>query len=534
MAALPPPPPPSNFQFKSKNLFLTFPQCDFPLSDFCEKVKVFFAPLTIKKGVASQELHEDGNKHLHLFVELDKACQTRSVKFFDNLVSPPKHPNIVSRLKSKLKTVKYIIKDGNYQVLPDEDSFDLQLFLAQAQNKKSTAISEKIVKMIKKGKTLDEVDEKHPSYMMQHLQSIQRYSDFLGLKERRQSRALALQTPFLVCPAAGHNNSLNKDLALWLNQNIRTLIPRAHKTPQLWLRSSPNMGKTTLIKSLQDAFDLSIYYLPLNEKWYDGYADGCYDLIVLDEYKAHKKITDLNPILSGDPVPLSRRSSPPILKRENLPVIILSNYLPHECYHKASPMAIAPLMCRLKVIDFQDTPIRIIKEESIPETPPPTPPSDYSDPELEQILLELPVPQFDDPEPLPAVFNHHPDPAPQIYQEIPELDPNSDFFFSDAYLSEVRERMKRPRSSLFSPAPPTISLRDKRNKKAARNNALINRFFDSEAQDESESGASESDDDSIHSSDEDFLDDSDPSDEEPESLPIIAPPVRRIRFLLED
>lgn len=514
---------------------MTFPQCDYPLSDFVEKVKNFFAPLIIVKGVASQELHEDGNKHLHLFVNLEKPCRTRSVRFFDNLVSPAKHPNIESKIKSQLKTIKYVIKDGNYQVL-NPDSFDLKLYLSQAEKKKSTSSSTslEIVKMIKEqNATLDEIDDEFPSYMLRHHQQVQKYLDFQELKGLRRLRAEALQMEFRVCPAAGHNNSSNQALALWLNQNIRTVTPRPHRTPQLWLRSSPEMGKTTMIEYLRTTFNLSIYYWPLDEKWHDGYADGCYDLIVLDEYKAHKKITELNPILSGDPVPLSRRSTSPLLKRDNLPVIISSNFLPQECYHKASPMQIAPLLSRLTIVDFANTPVRIIKEESIPETPPSTPTPTFSDPELDQLLLELPVPEVDEPEPLPAVFNTH----PPILEEHPELDPNSDFFFSEAYRSEIRERMKRPRSELFSPEPPKISLRDKRNQKAARNNAFINQFFDSEAQDELEFDASESDDDSIHSSDEDFLDDSTPleseSDEEP-LLPIIAPPVRRIRFLLED
>ena len=36
-----------------------------------------------------------------------------------------------------------------------------------------------------------------------------------------------------------------------------------------------------------------VYDMPRSEDFYDEYEDGCFDLVVLDEYKAHKE----------DPVP---------------------------------------------------------------------------------------------------------------------------------------------------------------------------------------------------------------------------------------
>ena len=60
-----------------------------------------------------------------------------------------------------------------------------------------------------------------------------------------------------------------------------------------------------MISNLERWFKLRVYWWPKDETWWDGYEDGAYDLIVLDEFKSQKKITDLNPILSGDPIPLS-------------------------------------------------------------------------------------------------------------------------------------------------------------------------------------------------------------------------------------
>jgi hypothetical protein len=144
---------------------------------------------------------------------------------------------------------------------------------------------------------------------------------------------------------------------------------------------------------LEKEFGLAIYYWPRDEVWMDGYCDGAYDLIVLDEYRAQKKITHLNPILSGDPVPVSRRGQEPVIKRDVLPVIIMSNWSPLEAYHKCTESQLAPLLDRITFVDATSF-IRIIScsetcLETDEEDPPPPPPGC-------ELPLE-PVPLPDDP-----------------------------------------------------------------------------------------------------------------------------------------
>jgi len=166
--------------------------------------------------------------------------------------------------------------------------------------------------------------------------------------------------PVRVLPALRPLVSSNVSIANWLNSAIR--ISRPHRSRQLWIKAPPSAGKTTMILNLERWFKLRVFWWPKDEHWWDGYEDGTYDLIVLDEFKSQKKITDLNPILSGDPVPLSRRRAAPYVKRDNLPVIILSNFSPQECYHKCSPQQLAPLLDRLEFIEVAKT-VRIEKDE---------------------------------------------------------------------------------------------------------------------------------------------------------------------------
>ena len=72
----------------------------------------------------------------------------------------------------------------------------------------------------------------------------------------------------------------------------------------------PGSGKTKMMKKLRKLYSLTIYNWPKDERWWDLYGDGQYDIIMLDEFRSQKMITDLNPILSGDPVTLSRRGWP--------------------------------------------------------------------------------------------------------------------------------------------------------------------------------------------------------------------------------
>ena len=107
---------------------------------------------------------------------------------------------------------------------------------------------------------------------------------------------------------------------------------------------------------------------------------------MLDEFRSQKMITDLNPILSGDPNSLSRRGMAPVEKRDKLPVIIMSNYTPEECFPNANEHGkLEPLLDRIKVVKCEG-PIRLVEgappaECSTPfqfdDLPPPPPGSQF-------------------------------------------------------------------------------------------------------------------------------------------------------------
>ena len=471
----------STFRLASKTFFLTFPQCNFPLDQFVQRIQDFFIEKNriIEKGVASQEQHQDGHPHLHAFIVIDKQISTCNPAYFDNLVVPAKHPNIVSHLRgSHLQTINYVIKDGTYLSFPPQ--FDLKAYIeirtpkekpVRATKEPKIPMTQQIAARIEEGATLNQIDDLFPHYVMTHLHQLQRYLEFRDTRRLQNQRAQAHTLTFRVKPADGHCTSSNLQLASWLNSMIfNRSIP--HRPTQMWVKSPPGSGKSSLINQLEDEFGVSIYRWPLEEQWFDGYTDGAFDLIVLDEYKAQKKITQLNPILSGDRVPLSRRGLPPYVKHDILPVLILSNYSPSEAYSKSLPTALEALESRLKVVTFlEGQVIRLESDlpalEQIPTPSPPSPPP-MSTPELSSSF-------YRNRELIEHEDDIHYDP------------PNDPSFFTRSYLADAAKRIRassakrETRDEESSSSTDEIPLRSKK-LRAPRSYPKISRFFEEEAE----------------------------------------------------
>ena len=225
--------------------------------------------------------------------------------------------------------------------------------------------------------------ENNKDFMLLHGKQVRDYVAWRQERERRSKFAKAQAQKVFVVPAPGYFNAWNNEIASWLTTNLRQ--KRKHRQKQLWIQGPGGIGKTTLVTMMEEIYSLSIYRWPKDERWWDLYGDGQYDLIVLDEFRSQKMITELNPILSGDPTTLSTWMSP-ITKRDILPVIIMSNYTPEECFPSANEHGkLEPLLDRITVVKCEG-PIRIVEgappaECSTPfqfdDLPPPPPGSQF-------------------------------------------------------------------------------------------------------------------------------------------------------------
>ena len=239
----------------------------------------------------------------------------------------------------------------------NEKSFDLKEFLKLSKEKKNSRAA-LIVKEFDEA-PVEDVMENNKDFMLLHGKQVRDYVAWRQERERRLKFAKAQAQKVFVVPAPGYFNAWNNEIASWLTTNLRQ--KRKHRQKQLWIQGPGGIGKTTLVTMMEEIYSLSIYRWPKDERWWDLYGDGQYDLIVLDEFRSQKMITELNPILSGDPTTLSRRGMSPITKRDILPVIVMSNYTPEECFPSANEHGkLEPLLDRITVVKCEG-PIRIIE-----------------------------------------------------------------------------------------------------------------------------------------------------------------------------
>ena len=220
----------SNFQFKSKSVFLTFSQCDYPLKDFRDNIEKYFGT-NLEKGVVSQEKHKDGGLHLHAAICLHQPHRSRDKGLFDKLVDPPHHPNIAGRFTGgTLKAFDYVMKEGNFLPL-NEKSFDLKEFLKLSKEKKSSSGTDrKRIRRSPGGRCDGEQQGLHaaPRQASPRLRS---------LAARARATLEVCQGPSSkgICRACARLlQRMEQRDCFWLTTNLRQ--KRKHRQKQLWIQ----------------------------------------------------------------------------------------------------------------------------------------------------------------------------------------------------------------------------------------------------------------------------------------------------------
>lgn len=99
------------FKWESQQTLLTYSQCDVEPQELLEFLKKVTEKWGINTYVIAQEKHQDGNKHLHVYLKTEKKPHMNSAeRFFDYKGFHPK----VEGCRSWKLVVKYVTKDGNY------------------------------------------------------------------------------------------------------------------------------------------------------------------------------------------------------------------------------------------------------------------------------------------------------------------------------------------------------------------------------------------------------------------------------------
>ena len=339
--ASPPGPKAHNFRIAAKKLFLTYPQCE-EHPEFVVQQCIDYWGADLDWVVCGRELHMDGNEHLHVAIALKKRVDFKSPDCLDFLVG--QHGDYRT-MKNKVKCLRYCTKEGDFE----EHGIDVEVFL-EAHRSHKTVQSVEVAQGVMNGDTLVSLNLRFPGFFLQNLPKIQTYQSWYEVMQSLDSgnmTALPEISPLML-------SNTERRIFSWIGGNLIGSPTRAFSKPQLFLHGITSLGKTSLLMLLAKSF--RVFWTPMDEDFYDGYSDNDYDLIVMDEFKAQKKITWLNGFVQGSPHKM-RIKGGQVTKAKNLPVIVTSNYSLAGCYHHAAvdgSVALEALQRRFEEIELTE------------------------------------------------------------------------------------------------------------------------------------------------------------------------------------
>ena len=322
-----------------------------------EEIKLLFGANLLWCCVSAEE-HQDGTPHLHAVWKLKKRRSFSGAGGMAKLDALTGKHGDYRKAEKLWAALGYVAKKGEYTTY----GIDVESALSSAAKKTSTAdalaVEQKEGGPEPMAKRLRTLRNANPGFYLMHRKKIQDFASEIELEKQqgeKPSGTFGAQVE--------EDSEWNHRIMDWLNKNM--LVERPHKQKQLWLYGPTNIGKTTLITQL-DNLGIRIYRMPYDNNWFDSYANGAYDLIIFDEYGKSNTypVHKLNQWLEGAVLPVCRRGQAPLLKMENLPMIVLSNHSPEEVYSKyagADHTRLDPLRGRLDIVHAEGD-IRIISE----------------------------------------------------------------------------------------------------------------------------------------------------------------------------
>lgn len=328
-----------SFRISAKNLFLTYPQCPLSPEIATGLLRDLFSRQDPVYVLVSSETHEDDTLHLHALVCLSKRKESTSANFADLTVqSGVTYHGNYQTARNIQHVKKYVLKNpvDTFVFGAEEDVFGPG---APSKEKVNARLARKIVS----GKPLVSLISK-PKYQPYLLTNLSKVKYFQITVATLFSKA-PLPFPKIHTDLSPLACSVLRWMGLNLFEDSRPL-----RTKNLYLYSPPGCGKTTLCHILSRS--LKTYFPSTGEKYFDG-LENDHDLIVFDEFCGGQPLSLMNQILDGQECILPQRYQC-LRKTKNIPVIILSNVSPFECYKKAQRVRVDAFVDRLKVLYFEE------------------------------------------------------------------------------------------------------------------------------------------------------------------------------------
>ncbi|QDJ95251.1 replication-associated protein [Capybara virus 22_cap1_591] len=254
------------FRVNSATLFLTYPQCPIPKEDAISILQTIFPQ--IKDYIVAEERHQNGDKHLHVYLKLEEKGNWKTTTFADLTYENITYHGNYQGCRSTKNVIKYCTKDENYISNLDVN----EIICKRASHKRILAKH-----LIDKTKNLVEVVKENPELLFEYSKLKQNLIEF-----RRDELDVRQSLP----------DFLPNPLGWLLSSKISA------KRRHFWIYSrQPNKGKTfhfakplsTLYKCLVQSGDYTYWNL-----------SGQEDCLIMDEYNhASIKYSHLNAMADG-------------------------------------------------------------------------------------------------------------------------------------------------------------------------------------------------------------------------------------------
>lgn len=303
------------FRLHAKNLFLTYPKCQMTKEQILEGLLAF--PKAISWAVIVQELHQDGTPHIHIALSFLKKEDITTPNDLDMIGR--KHGNYQGT-RNVTAVIQYICKHDKQPLLHGDPPMGQKRERSQQVNK-----GDSVTKMLIEGKTRKEIMDAYPGYYLLNRMKILALEAELPILTKKP-----LQMTHQIVMSFGETaNDEEKVIYQWLADNLYN-AQRPLKSPQLYIWGPPNFNKTSLYHRKLDF--LRIYHMPNSELFDCLYSDDGYDLVVYDEFTKSRVRSGafINQFSDGQHVTL-RTKGGQVLKKKNIPMMILSNFSPAQC-----------------------------------------------------------------------------------------------------------------------------------------------------------------------------------------------------------
>lgn len=325
-----------------KNIFLTYPQCPVPprcLLDFLQDL----LKDNLDCACISQELHQDGNTHLHAFVQLKERIVLNKDQFsyfFDlNYDDPCYHPN-TQAARNVRNVVNYVVKGRFNGAMQDFVEYNMS---AQSVIAKKNPKSDTVAKLLLEGKSIKDCFEAEPGYVGFNLQKIQYLETWL--KSQKPTIPLDPWQPLDL--GRFPLNSVNYQISKWLNDNL--FKERPPRTKHLYIVGPTQKGKSYLVRCLKNF--CRTYKVPNKGPYYVAWEDKKFDLININELQGGWTVSDMLQFLDGEDLHLKVHGGF-AYKSDNLPIIITSQKAFRQCYPNMPDDVIEALDSRVEYVQL--------------------------------------------------------------------------------------------------------------------------------------------------------------------------------------